>query len=290
MEPARGVYERLAELDARSGVRSSFAMGFPAADFDECGPVVFGHGPDAAAVHAAVERIANEVVELRPDWRLDLLAPAQAVQHALQLAERASRPVVIADTQDNPGAGADSNTTGLLHALLAAGAGRRFPGRVALGLLFDPEVARAAHAAGIGATLRVGLGKAVRCYDGTLSDPPVHGEFAVRALHDGVVPMHGPMTAGGTVHLGPSAGLELDGIRINVVSGQCQMLDLDLFRFLGVVPEAARLLVAKSSVHFRAAFAPIASHILVAVAPGPMAADPRRLPWTRLPPEIARCP
>jgi microcystin degradation protein MlrC len=290
MEPARGVYERLAELDARSGVRSSFAMGFPAADFDECGPVVFGHGPDAAAVHAAVERIANEVVELRPDWRLDLLAPAQAVPHALQLAERASRPVVIADTQDNPGAGADSNTTGLLHALLAAGAGRRFPGRVALGLMFDPEVARAAHAAGIGATLRVGLGKAVRCYDGTLSDPPVHGEFAVRALHDGVVPMHGPMTAGGTVHLGPSAGLELDGIRINVVSGQCQMLDLDLFRFLGVVPEAARLLVAKSSVHFRAAFAPIASHILVAVAPGPMAADPRRLPWTRLPPEIARCP
>ncbi len=290
MEPARGVYERLAELDARSGVRSSFAMGFPAADFDECGPVVFGHGPDAAAVHAAVERIANEVVELRPDWRLDLLAPARAVPHALQLAERASRPVVIADTQDNPGAGADSNTTGLLHALLAAGAGRRFPGRVALGLMFDPEVARAAHAAGIGATLRVGLGKAVRCYDGTLSDPPVHGEFAVRALHDGVVPMHGPMTAGGTVHLGPSAGLELDGIRINVVSGQCQMLDLDLFRFLGVVPEAARLLVAKSSVHFRAAFAPIASHILVAVAPGPMAADPRRLPWTRLPPEIARCP
>ena len=47
MEPARGVYERLAELDERSGVRLSFAMGFPAADFDECGPVVFGHGPDA---------------------------------------------------------------------------------------------------------------------------------------------------------------------------------------------------------------------------------------------------
>jgi microcystin degradation protein MlrC len=98
------------------------------------------------------------------------------------------------------------------------------------------------------------------------------------------------MTAGGTVHLGPSAGVEIDGIRIHLVSGQCQMLDLDLFRFLGVEPEAMKLLVNKSSVHFRAAFAPIASHILVAVAPGPMAADPATLPWTRLPPSIARRP
>ena len=123
-----------------------------------------------------------------------------------------------------------------------------------------------------------------------LSDPPVRGRFKVRSLSDGVVPMHGPMTAGGTAHLGPSAGLEIDGIRINVVSGQCQMLDLDLFRCLGVEPERMKLLVNKSSVHFRAAFAPIAAHILVAVAPGPMAANPAALPWTRLPPGLALHP
>ena len=60
MDPARGVYERLAELDERSGVRLSFAMGFPAADFNECGPVIFGHGPDAEAVHKAVQRVSTE--------------------------------------------------------------------------------------------------------------------------------------------------------------------------------------------------------------------------------------
>ncbi len=290
MDPARGVYERMAELDERSGVRLSFAMGFPAADFDECGPVVFGHGPDAGKVHAAVQRVAHEVMELRRDWALDLLSPADAVQRALALAERSDKPVVIADTQDNPGAGADSNTTGMLHALRAAGAGRRHPGRVALGLLYDPAAARIAHAAGIGATLEMSVGKAVRCYDGQLSDPPVSGRFKVVSLSDGVVPLHGPMTAGSTSHLGPSAGLEIDGIRVNVVSGQCQMLDLDLFRFLGVEPERMKLLVNKSSVHFRAAFTPIASHILVAVAPGPMAANPATLPWTRLPADVARMP
>ena len=290
LDPARGVYQRLGELDARSRVHLSFAMGFPAADFDECGPVVFGHGADAPAVHDTVQRVADELVELRPEWTQELLAPAAAVQRALALAEAADKPVVIADTQDNPGAGADSNTTGLLHALRAAGAGRRYPGRVALGLLFDPEAARIAHQAGAGAELELTVGKAVRCYDGRSSDPPLRGRFKVMSLSHGVLPLHGPMTAGGTVQLGLCAGVEIEGIRVHLVSGRCQMLDLDLLRFLGVQPEAMKLLVVKSSVHFRAAFAPIASHILVAVAPGPMAADPSQLPWTKLPAGIARRP
>ena len=73
-----------------------------------------------------------------------------------------------------------------------------------------------------------------------------------------------------------------------LASAKAQMLDLDLFRFLGIEPGAMKLLVVKSSVHFRAAFAPIASHILVAKAPGPMAADPGDLPWRRLAPGTAR--
>jgi microcystin degradation protein MlrC len=219
-----------------------------------------------------------------------LFSPADAVQRALALAAGSDKPVVIADTQDNPGAGADSNTTGMLHALRAAGAGQIYPGRVALGLLFDPASARAAHAAGVGATLPLAIGKAVRCFDGRLSDAPVEGRFKVLALSDGVVPMHGPMTAGSTLRLGLSACVELEGMRINIVSGQCQMLDLDLFRFLGVEPERMKLLVNKSSVHFRAAFTPIASHILVAVAPGPMAANPAALPWQKLPAGLALSP
>jgi microcystin degradation protein MlrC len=51
-----------------------------------------------------------------------------------------------------------------------------------------------------------------------------------------------------------------------------------------------KLLVVKSSVHFRAAFAPIASHILVAKAAGPMAADPGDLPWRHLCPDTAPRP
>jgi microcystin degradation protein MlrC len=44
-EPARSLYEELVALDRESGSVLSFCPGFPAADFDECGPVLWGHGP-----------------------------------------------------------------------------------------------------------------------------------------------------------------------------------------------------------------------------------------------------
>lgn len=290
MEPAAGVFADLAALEAQSGVHLSFAMGFPASDFPECGPVVFGHGRDADAVQANVQALAENAVALREEWALDLRTPEAAVAEALDVAAGATRPVVIADTQDNPGAGGDSNTTGLLHALLAAGAGRRFPGQVALGLLHDPEAAAAAVQAGVGATLALSIGRAVPTFDGAPSDSPLQAHVQVTAVSDGTVPLHGPMTAGNTARLGPCACVDVDGVRVLLTTAKSQLLDLDLFRFLGVEPAAAKVLVVKSSVHFRAAFAPVAERILVARARGPMAADPADLPWRRLPPGMARRP
>jgi microcystin degradation protein MlrC len=289
-EPAAGVMRRLVELEEGARLDLNFAMGFPAADFPECGPVVFGYGSDAEALQRAVDALADEVIAHRTEWALALPGAREAVEQAFATAEQAQAPVVIADTQDNPGAGGDGNTTGLLHALLASGAGSRWPGRVALGLLHDPQSAATASAAGKGALVELRLGKAVPTFTGGTSDPPMRARCVVRAVSDGIVPMHGPMTAGATAHLGPSACVDVDGVLVLLASAKCQMLDLDLFRFLGVEPERMKLLVVKSSVHFRAAFAAIASRIIVAKAPGPMAADPADLPWRKLPSQVARRP
>jgi len=282
MEPARSVIARLEAIERRDGIAPSFAMGFSAADFAECGPVVFGHGRDGARVRAAVQALHDEIVARRAEWSQPLLEPREAIEAAIAAAAAADQPVVVADTQDNPGAGGDANTTGLLHALVAARAGTRLDGRVAAGLLFDPEAARAAHAAGLGASLNLSLGRAVPTWSGALTDPPLRARARVLALHDGTLALHGPMTAGNTARLGPCACVEIEGVRVLVASAKAQMLDLDLFRFLGVEPAGMKLLVVKSSVHFRAAFAPIAARILVAKAPGPMAADPGDLPWRHL--------
>ena len=286
MAPAKEVYEQLIALDREHGAMLSFCMGFPASDFEECGPVIWAHGEQA---RMAVERLYASAGQ--PDlWRPEWLPAREAVSQALSLAAQHTAPVVLADTQDNPGAGGDSNTTGMVHALLQQGAGRQFPQQVALGLLYDPEAARMACEAGVGAQIECSLGKAVPIFSGGLSDPPLQGRFTVRAISDGRCRLLGPMMKGSTIQTGPSACLEIEGIYIAVASGKMQMLDRELFRAVGIHPEHMKIVVVKSSNHFRADFTPIASHVLVAKAPGPMAADPGDLPWKKLSPQTRTRP
>jgi microcystin degradation protein MlrC len=286
MAPAQTIYQELEAIEASTGCMLSFCMGFPASDFPECGPVIWGHG---GAAQQAVERL-YELASQPAQWLPEFLPAREAVEQALAIAENQSMPVVIADTQDNPGAGGDSNTTGMLHALLQHGAGRAWPHQVALGLLVDPEAARKAHEAGVGAVLELALGRAVPTFTGEPSDPPLQGRFTVKALGDDWCQIKGPMMTGMRVHIGPCACLEIEGILIAVASGKMQMLDRELFRVVGIHPEHMKLVVVKSSNHFRADFTPIASRVLVAKASGPMAADPGDLPWKKLDPRMRTRP
>jgi len=290
MAPAQGLYGALGDADAQFGVRLSFCMGFPASDFDECGPMVWAHGERA---QEALDHLYKRVVE-PTQWTLEFLPAPDAVAHVLSRAAGMNTPLVIADTQDNPGAGGSSNTTGLLQALLAQGAGRRFPGQVALGLMFDPAAAQAALASGVGASVSLSLGQSVPTFTGQASDPPVSGDFKVRAVSDGQVTLKGPMMTGMAATLGPCACLEIDGVLVAVASGQMQMLDRELFRLVGIQPEAMKIIVVKSSNHFRADFTPLVADartdIIVAKAAGPMAADPADLPWKNLPDSMRRKP
>ena len=273
LEPARSMYEALGTLEQGPVVSLSFTPGFPAADFPECGPVIWGYGKEASAVRDAVDSLYDTMLRNEAQWAVPFLSPDAAVTEAIRLSATAQKPVVIADTQDNPGAGADSNTTGMLRALLDNGAQD-----AALGLIWDPEAAAQAHAAGVGATLELALGGR----SGTPGDAPFVGTFEVVALSDGRCRYDGPMMHGMQVNLGPVACLKIGGVRIAVSSTKAQMLDRNLYRVAGIEPEQMKILVNKSSVHFRADFQPIAHTVLVAKAPGPMTADPADLPWKRL--------
>ncbi len=288
IEPARQIYDTLGQLDGEHAASLNFCMGFPAADFDECAPVVWGYADDAASADAATDALFRAASE-PTQWRLPILTAVDAAVHALDLAQQADRPVVIADTEDNPGAGGDSNTTGLLRALLDASAGRRFPQKVAIGMLFDPDTARAACEAGVGAVLERTIGKSVPTYAG-MSDAPVQGRFTVRAVSDGRCTLAGPMMTGAPLNLGHSACLEIDGILVAVVSGKAQLLDRVMLAMVGVDALKMKIIGVKSSNHFRADFTPIAAEVLVAKANGPMAASPADLPWKKLNPSTRVAP
>jgi microcystin degradation protein MlrC len=276
-QPTKGIYRKLTALESKTVPTLSFAPGFPAADFVSCGPSVFAYGKTQADADAAVEKLAALVESHEDDFDGRIYTPDEGVRYAMELAARANKPVVIADTQDNPGAGGDSDTTGMLRALV-----RNNAQRAAIGVIFDPASAKAAHAAGVGATVTLALGGK----SGIPGDAPYKETFVVEKLSDGKFIASGPYYGGRDMDMGPSAALRIGGVRVVVSSHKAQLADQAMYRYVGIEPTEQAILVNKSSVHFRADFEPIAEQLLICAAPGAMPADTAALPWTRLRPGI----
>jgi microcystin degradation protein MlrC len=195
----------------------------------------------------------------------------------MELAKTARKPIIIADTQDNPGAGGDSDTTGMLRALV-----RNNATRAAHGVIYDPQSAKAAHAAGVGATVTLALGGR----SGIPGDAPYKETFVVEKLSDGKFVAPGPYYGGRDMDMGPSAALRIGDVRVVVSSHKAQLADQSMYRYVGIEPTEQAILVNKSSVHFRADFEPIAEKLLICAAPGAMPADTASLPWTKLRPGV----
>ena len=77
---------------------------------------------------------------------------------------------------------------------------------------------------------------------------------------------------------------------IALASRASQTLDRGIFQHLGLVPERLPIIAVKSSVHFRADFAPMAEAIIVAKAPGPVASDHTELAYHKLRPGLRLMP
>jgi microcystin degradation protein MlrC len=197
------------------------------------------------------------------------------VSEALRLARTAARPVILADIQDNPGAGGTSDTVGLLRALIA----QRAAGAV-IGMIVDPEAAGAAHAAGEGALLPCGVGAKV----GYAGETPVEARWRVLRIASGDFVGSGPMYGGAHFHIGPMALVtdEASGVSAVLAAKRIQATDQEMFRHVGVEPAEVPILGLKSTVHFRAHFQPIAEAVLCVRAPGAHISDPAELPYRHL--------
>jgi microcystin degradation protein MlrC len=83
--------------------------------------------------------------------------------------------------------------------------------------------------------------------------------------------------------MGPSAAVRVGGMDIVVVSRRFQNYDFAFFRALGIEPASRSVLGLKSAQHFRAAYAPIASEILVVdEGGGVMTHNLKRFPFRKV--------
>jgi microcystin degradation protein MlrC len=107
-------------------------------------------------------------------------------------------------------------------------------------------------------------------------------EGTVRTVSDGEFVHKGPMSTGAKGHLGPTAVLDVDGIKVILNSYRVQTLDPEVFRSVGIEPTACKTLIVKSSIHYRAAFEPITSEIIEVDAPGLVSPDRGQFPYRKI--------
>jgi microcystin degradation protein MlrC len=264
VDPARALYAYL-EGQVRGKVAGmSLACGFPLSDVAEAGPLLVAYGFEQAAVDAAAGALLAEIERREGEFRGKLYAEEEAVNEAMKLSSAASGPVILADSQDNPGGGGSGDTTEILRALVEHDAQDAL-----VGVINDAAAAEAAHRAGVGAEVEISLGGK----SGLPANSPFTGRFRVLAVSEGRFHATGPMLAGAEMDFGPTALLEVGAVRIAVGSRAIQTMDQSMFRHLGIDPGAQRIISIKSSVHFRNDFQDIASAVLSVVAPGPVTVD-----------------
>lgn len=180
-------------------------------------------------------------------------------------------PFVIADACDNAGGGAGSDSTFILQEILNRG----LTGFV-VGLFWDPIAVQFAEDVEVGGKLKIRLaGKT-----GPWAGAPIDVDAKVIAVKKEMT----QQGLGYTHPIGTAAAFEIDGNIAVASTVRGQVFNPSCFTDLGIDLQAACGIVVKSSQHFFANFAPIASQVLYCDTPAMMTLDPDPSVFT----EVAR--
>lgn len=252
LPPMSEVMQRIHEIESRPGILSvTLATGFPWADVPHVGAsvIVVADG-DQSLADATAEEIATWIWDDRERW----YHPPKPVREAIQDGERVGRyPIVLADHADNTGGGSPGDSTEILRTFIEMGLNKAL-----ILYIVDPDVAKQAHAVGVGQRLQAPVGGKSSAIQG----PTVMMDVEVMAISDGNFTYDGPMYAGLTGNMGCSAWLKQDGISVVVVTAHEQPLGPAFAKTLGIDCESMKYIAVKSAAHFRASFERFAGTII----------------------------
>ena len=270
IEPARGIYAMLPEVEELDGVvDASIWVGYAWADEPRCHATVIVTGDDREVIAREAQRIAERYWDAREDFAF--AGPVDSLDGALDraLADGAARPYVISDSGDNPTAGGAGDVSWTLGRLLE----RRELGDPALTVIaasiFDPDAVARAERAGVGATVDLQVG-------GRVDGRP-----------------RGPVTLRGEV-FSVTSGDAVAGTQVVVRSGAVHAIvterrkpfhHLDDFRMLGLDPERADIVIVKIG-YLEPELYDLAAGWTIALTPGGVDQDLLRLGHERLRPGV----
>lgn len=268
-EPMRSFVDRLFELEKQEGILSvSIAHGFPWGDVPGMGSKVLVYTDnDAARAERLAKSLGDELIGLRDA----LQAVYHPIEQALAMADgQGAYPAVLADSADNAGGGASSDSTFVLRHFLDHGIRD-----AAIGPIWDPVAVDLCMNAGEGAVLDVRVGGKVSVASGD----PVDLRCKVVALRRDAM-MTG--LANTPASLGDTAVIEAEGIVMVLTSNRNQAIGTDLFTQFGVDLAACKYIVVKSSQHFYADYSKVAKQVIYLSTPGSVSPDISNLPYKRI--------
>jgi len=223
---------------------------------------------DAGLAQAAADELAWKLWLRRERFLVEKVSVPDAVQQAIA---HEGVPVILADGADSPSAGGNGDGDDLLRELLRIG----YQGDALLTVV-DPVAAATCTAAGEGATVTVTLGG----YRTPDTYRPVEVTGRVIALRDGRYLHELPVRP---MDIGPTAVLQVAGMRIVVSTRKGFQLDESIYHQAGLDPRTAKLVLIKSAGGFRGVYEAFASLIIEMDTPGLCTHDLTRLPFLRIP-------
>ena len=221
---------RRLELEG-TAMSAGIMIGNPFTDVPElCCQAIVATAGDAVLAQTEALRLAREFWPLRHRMQGKLVPLARSIAQASSIAG----PVIFTDAADATSSGATGDSNLILKGLRDAGYRKRV-----LAQIVDPGAAAAAHQAGVGATIRVGLGGALD--PGRFS--PLQVSARVRLLSDGQARLETMKTG---LDAGPTAVLEFDNFTVVVFSRTLSLFDRAMYYANGLDPRDFDLIVVKS--------------------------------------------
>lgn len=258
LEPARGLWARIPEIEAREGILDAAVwVGYAWADEPRCQAAVVVTGDDASLAVESAGALAAEYWRARHEF--PFVAPTGTFDFCVRKGLASDRrPFLISDSGDNPTAGGAGDVSWSLGELLddpafSSGA------TVIHASIVDPSAVAAAASAGVGSPISVPVGGKI--------DPgprgPVELTGVVESLHDDPV--------GGRI-----AVIRCGGVHSILTSRRKPYHHVRDFTDLGLDPAAVDLVVVKIG-YLEPELYELASDWLLALTPGGVDQDLLRL-------------
>ncbi|EKF60881.1 hypothetical protein QWE_03783 [Agrobacterium albertimagni AOL15] len=257
-EPAKSLYLKLPEHDTAPGIwDANLMVGYVWADEPRGTACAVVTAVDKAAAEKVAAAIAQSYWDAREDFRFGPVTGP--LSEMLDIAERtATRPIILADSGDNPTGGGVGDRADVLKALLT----RSIDDVLIAGITDRPAVERCIEAgAGARVSLKVG---------GSLD--PASPSVEVEA---DVVFLDNPGSAADS-----QAVVRIGGITMVLAARRRPYHNIADFTRLGLDPNKVRLLVVKSG-YLSPELAPIANPNLMALTDGVINQDIENLPSHR---------